>query len=78
MFQLLLSLVLVVLNFKTLQRLFSDITFCVTSVFSVSDDMWLLCFFFLADPVACGSSRARDETCTIAAALAASVTMLDP
>ena len=32
-------------------------------------------FFFLAVPVACGNSQARDQTCAIAATQAAAVTM---
>ena len=34
-------------------------------------------FFFLPSPGACGSSWARDQTCTTAATKAASVTALD-
>ena len=35
-------------------------------------------FFFLATTMACGSSQARDRTCTTAATPAAAVTTPDP
>ena len=51
-----------------------------TLLFAFPKSPWLYSsfFFFLATPVACGSSQARDQTCATAMIGATAVTRLDP
>ena len=55
----------------------------VSSIFRAKEQMDILLtkkrqFCLVADLMACGSSRARDQTCATAVTRAAAVIMLDP